>query len=379
MSTVASRQYQFPWRSGNTVELLIDAQHFYPEMLSSIAQAEHSIFLEIYLVESGKVTSQFITALIQAAGRGVGVYLVFDDFGSRGLSRHDRQELEQAGIEVAFYNPVNYGQLRRSLLRDHRKLMIVDQREAFLGGAGLTDEFSGDKGRQWRESMISIKGPCVSDWSVLFADVWQHTTGWHLPMKIEKAADGDELGVQARATCTHARSHQEIKASLVKRLRQAERNIFIATAYFVPSWKIRRALISAARRGVEVRLLLPGSYTDHPAVRHAGRRFYARLLKAGVKIYEYQPRFMHQKVLLTDGWVSIGSSNIDRWNFRWNLEANQEIEDDGFASIVMTMFEQDFSESREFTHEEWMRRPWYRRMLEWFWGKVDVYQDRFWR
>lgn len=377
MTSIPNRQYQFPWRSGNLVELLSDAEQFYPAMLEAIERSTTTIYLEIYLVESGKIATRFIEALIAAANRGVQAFLLLDDFGSRGLNKADRERLQHQGILLSFYNPVNYGQLRRSLFRDHRKLLIIDQQLVFLGGAGITDDFSGDKGRQWRENMISLKGPCVQDWVKLFSDQWQASTDMQLDVATEEYP-AFSPGAQGRATCTHARSRQEIKKSLLKRIRQSERYIYIATAYFVPSWKIRRALIAAARRGVDVRLLLPGHFTDHPAVRHAGRRFYHRLLKAQVRIYEYQPRFMHQKVLMSDGWISVGSSNIDRWNFRWNLEANQEIEDDQFADEVSAMFERDFADSKEFTLETWIRRPWYRRLLEWFWGKVDTLQDRFW-
>jgi len=168
----------------------------------------------------------------------------------------------------------------------------------------------------------------------------------------------------------------EMQRSLVTRLRRAESRVCISTAYFVPSWKVRRAIRYAANKGVDVRLLLPGPFIDHPVIRHAGRRFYLRLLRNGVRIFEYQPRFIHSKVALCDDWVSIGSSNIDRWNLRWNLEANQEVSDPGFADTVAAMFQDDFLVSREYKLEEWQRRSWYRRLLEWFWGGVDRLLER---
>ncbi len=145
----------------------------------------------------------------------------------------------------------------------------------------------------------------------------------------------------------------------------------MTTAYFVPSWRMQRALRKAARRGVDVRLLLPGEHTDHPAIRHAGRRFYYRLLQNGVRIFEYQPRFAHSKVLLCDQWSTIGSSNFDRWNLVWNLEANQEIDDQHFANTVQQMFNDDFAQCVEIDVETWHKRPWHRRFLEWYWGWVD--------
>ncbi|MDH5546297.1 MAG: phospholipase D-like domain-containing protein [Gammaproteobacteria bacterium] len=373
------RHYQFPWRKGNRFKLLIDAEQFYAAMLDGIKNARSSLLFEIYLFESGKVADRFLKAFVDAADRGICVRLMLDDFGCRGLNKADRQRLQHEHIQMTYYNPVKLGDLRRSLFRDHRKLMIVDQQTAFLGGAGITDAFASGHHRQWRETMIQVKGPCVQDWVSLFASVWSFTGNGEFVedalTKPREYANGDN----GRATCTHALGDHEIKRSLLKRVRQAERQIWISTAYFVPSRKIRRALKIAARNGIEVRLLLPGRHTDHPAVRHAGRRFYTRLLKSGVRIFEYQPRFLHQKVILCDSWVSIGSSNIDRWNFRWNLEANQEVESDEFSGLVQAMLDQDMHDSQEILLRDWIRRAWYRRVLEWFWGWVDRLLDKTFR
>jgi phosphatidylserine/phosphatidylglycerophosphate/cardiolipin synthase-like enzyme len=168
----------------------------------------------------------------------------------------------------------------------------------------------------------------------------------------------------------------EIKRSLINRIRNAERRVWIATAYFLPSWKIRRLLRHAAQRGIDVRLLLPGPHSDHPSVSHAGRRFYARLLHHGVRIFEYQPCFLHAKMLLCDEWLSVGSSNIDRWNLRWNLEANQELLDGELVEQAVELFERDYGNSEEITDTMWQARPWYRRLQEWFWGRVDRWLER---
>jgi len=140
-----------------------------------------------------------------------------------------------------------------------------------------------------------------------------------------------------------------------------------------------RALKQAAEQGADVRLLLPGRHTDHPAIRHAGRRFYSSLLRHGVRIFEYQPRFLHAKTLLCDQWVSIGSSNFDRWNLRWNLEANQEVDDLGFAGSVHAMFEVDLKVSVEIDKEKWKRRRWITRLREHLWGRVDMWLENLGR
>ena len=379
MAKSSPDRYRFPWRQGNRFHLHVDGDRFFPAMLQAIEQAEHSIALEMYLVESGAVLDEFIEALLRAARREVKIFLLLDDFGARDISRQDRARLQHANIELSYYNPLRYGRLRRVLFRDHRKLLLVDQQVAFIGGAGLTDAFDPRHSPRhpWHDIMVEVRGPCVVDWAQVFIESWPaEQSGLEVPGAIahsEVPADNGQLG---RVTLTQTSRRQEIKRSLLKRLKSAEHWIWLATAYFVPSWKIRRALRKAARRGVDVRLLLPGPLNDHPAVRHAGRRFYYSLLKDGVRIFEYQPRFSHTKAALCDQWCSLGSSNMDRWNLLWNLEGNQEIDDQGFAETVKEMFATDFADSIEIHYDHWQRRPWYRRLQERFWGRVDIWLHR---
>ena len=165
--------------------------------------------------------------------------------------------------------------------------------------------------------------------------------------------------------------HKELKRSLLKHIRAAERRVWIATAYFIPSRRLRRTLRRQARQGVDVRLLLPGPITDHPGVRYASQRYYAPLLRDGVRIFEYLPRFNHTKLAVCDDWVSIGSSNFDRWNLRRNLEANQEVEDRALADQAVALLLADLDEAREMgPAERWRRRPLYLRLREWFWSAV---------
>ena len=154
-------------------------------------------------------------------------------------------------------------------------------------------------------------------------------------------------------------------------LRRAEQRVWLATPYFLPSWRIRRALARAAKRGVDVRLLLCGMTIDHPPVRYAGQRFYTRLLKAGVRIYEYQPRFTHLKTALVDDWVSLGSCNFDHWTLHWNLEANQQAVDPDLVQAVAESFEQDFAESDLCTLAGWRQLALWHRFKIRFWGQIN--------
>jgi phosphatidylserine/phosphatidylglycerophosphate/cardiolipin synthase-like enzyme len=376
MKAKPPRKYLFPWRNRNRFELLVDGQRFFPRMLEAIEAARRHVLLEIYLFESGAVATRFIGALTRAAGRGVTVRLLLDDFGARGLSRPDRERLVRGGVELVFYNPLRFRKQLRNMFRDHRKLMVVDGELAFVGGTGITDEFDmpGRPETSWRETAVRAQGPVVADWQALFRRMWDRHAP--KPLVLPRAAPPAVAdGMPGRVTVTSALARQEIKRSLYSRARRAKQRLWIATAYFVPSRKLRRVLADADRRGVDVRLLLPGAYTDHPAIRHAGRRFYSDLLQAGVRIFEYQPRFLHAKTVLCDDWVSIGSSNLDRWNLRWNLEANQEVDDAAFAQAVQSMFEEDFHHSVECVYEDWHRRPWYARWRERWWGRVDMWLE----
>jgi phosphatidylserine/phosphatidylglycerophosphate/cardiolipin synthase-like enzyme len=372
-----SRAYRFQWQDGNAFELLANGDSFLPRMLAEIGRATRFVALEMYLFESGQVATRFIDALIAAVRRGVPVHVVLDGYGSARLLPADRARLHAGGVRLGFYNPFRLTRLRRGFHRDHRKMLVVDGVVAFVGGMGITDDFDAAAGRiapWWRETVIEIRGPVVRDWCDLFGDVWEQATGGRFAVRLEdRRAAGTTRG---RVTANFGRGRREISRSLLKRVRAAERRVWIATPYFVPPRKLRRALRLAARDGVDVRLLLPGPHSDHPGVRRAGHRHYAGLLRQGVRIFEYQPRFMHQKVMLCDDWISIGSSNVDRWGQHWNLEANQEIEDRGFADATAQMLGSDFAVSVAIEYAEWRNRWVGRRMLEWFWGKIDLLVEK---
>jgi phosphatidylserine/phosphatidylglycerophosphate/cardiolipin synthase-like enzyme len=358
---------------------LIDGPQFFPRMLVEIARAEEQVELELYLVEAGACAEAVVQALVQAAERGVRVRCLFDDYGSLAFTLHLRQRLTKAGVELRFYNRLNWRRWVGNFYRDHRKLLLVDQRLAVVGGTGVTDEFwtPGQDSSEWHEVMVEINGPLVLDWQVLFDRQWianRHRRAWkpsaHVGLpRLPKVPDmGEGMG---RVAYADARQHRDILQSLFRALNSGQKRIWMATPYFLPTWKIRRSLRKAAARGVDVRLLLTGPRTDHPSVRYAGHRYYPRLLKAGVQIFEYQPCFLHLKMVLVDEWVSIGSCNFDHWNLRFNLEANLEALDPSLTAAVVQSFEKDFGLSQQVSLEEWQRRPLWRRVKQRIWGWVD--------
>jgi phosphatidylserine/phosphatidylglycerophosphate/cardiolipin synthase-like enzyme len=195
----------------------------------------------------------------------------------------------------------------------------------------------------------------------------------------ETAADAqDRLGALGRVALSEAAPSSVIAKDVVRRIASARERAWIMSAYFVPSRRFRKALRRTARRGVDVRLLVPGPRTDHPWVRDAARRFYGKMLRSGVRIFEYQPRVLHGKMIICDDWVSVGSSNLDRWSFKWNLEANQEIEDAPFADNAAEVFEEDCRESEQLSARNWPRRAWLHRLRERIAGALDRWLDR-WR
>lgn len=361
-----NKAYRFDWQVGCRFSLLIDGHRFFPVMLNAIEQARKFVLLELYLVESGHVTRRFIDALVAARQRGVAVYLLLDDYGSQGLALLDRQRLLAQGVHLRFYNPLNYRQFYRSLRRDHRKLLLIDHRIAFTGGAGLSDTFDPPFNPEgaWHEVMLQIEGPVVTDWMRQFCTTWQSSSGKspELPASPEQHYTPGQPG---RVVLSAGLGRQEIKRVFITRMRNAEQRIWLTTPYFIPARKVRRVLTQRARAGVDTRLLLPGPISDHPWVSHAARGFYHRLLRNGVRIFEYQPRFVHAKIGLCDNWCTIGSSNLDRWNQRWNLDANQEVDANDFSSDVAQLFEADFAQSIEITLSHWRKRSTTQRLREW--------------
>lgn len=364
----------FPWRSGCRLSVLHDGDAFYGRLLQCFALARRNIFIELYWFESGVVAERVFEALAAAVKRGVAVYCILDDIGSYGLTKKDRERLRIAGVFLRFYNPVQTRAIFQNLRRDHRKVFIVDTHFAFVGGPGVADPFIGQAGAPcWRDVLFELQGPIVVDFYDYFTQFWRSFSDQSIPIEpgldSVTCSDLDSAVLAHHQNCKAARlvlgfgeRRQQIKINGLKAIRRAKNEVWYFTGYFYPSWKLRRALRQAAGRGVVVKLLLPGPYSDHPFFAEAGRYYYRYLLRHGVQIFEYQPRFQHMKLLLCDDWVSFGSSNLDRWNQRWNLEANVEVLDADFVCALRQEFVSDFSHAKAIEPALWLDRPWWRRV-----------------
>ncbi|GGK74651.1 cardiolipin synthase B [Amphritea balenae] len=352
-------------------------------MLSVIEQSRYTLLLEFYMVSSGSVANSFIGALIRAAERGVQVCWLIDDFGSRRLNEADVQRLIGSGVELQRFNPLKLLKFERNFARDHRKVLIADQSIGFIGGTGISDEYlhrdplkKDTQDRQaWHEVMFRVEGAVLDDMVEMFRRQWLRSGGSALNVAAT-IRDGKGLGnwvagnAMARLAVSDGAQIKDIKQSFVRHISNAGDRVWLATAYFLPSFSVRRSLRKAALRGVDVRLIVAGPCTDHPWVYHASKRYYRRLLKSGVRIYEYQPSFLHTKLGLCDQWLSAGSCNLDHWNLRWNLEANIEVVEPELVSQVEQLLSHDMQQSEEILYRKWSARPWRIKLKELLWSLV---------
>ncbi len=360
--------HQFPWRHNNKFSLLMNGEVFYKDMLESIGKAKHFILFETYFIESGIVTEAFFNALALSKQKGIQLFLLVDDFGVRHLSEKDKRFLKQENIEPIYFNPINIWKLKKIFYRDHRKLLLVDNEVAYVGGAGLSDQFIGKKA--WRDNMVKIQGFIVNDWYQLFELNWQQHSKIKLPQKQDVANFNEQYHALGKLTYSQGFIFNEIKKALFNHITGSRIRIWITSAYFMPSIKLRRHLCKAAQRGVDVRLLVPGRKTDNPMIRYIGQTFYTKLLKNKVRIFEYQDHFIHSKLILIDSWVSMGSSNMDTWGGYWNLEANQEILDLDFSEKMKHMMLNDFNQCKEIDFSGWCQRSRIQKLKGWFWKKI---------
>lgn len=355
----------FPWREGNHYRLFVDGDAFFPRMFDAVAAAREQVVLQLFMFESGSCGTRWMQALQAAAQRGVQVLALIDDLGSVNLSRRDRDALRAGGVKLAIYNPLRFGRGVANFLRDHRKLLLVDGEIAFVGGFGFSDDFDPESvgDRRWHDVAVEVRGPCVGDWWQMFVADWEHWSGDSAP----GLAPGDTPpdGRPGRVAVNRVGHHRETRRGVRDAIASAEQRVWLATAYFFPPRGLRRVLRQAARRGVDVRLLLAGPETDQPGIRRVAHGFYGRLLRDGVRIYEFEHRCLHAKLALCDEWSSVGSSNLDHWTLRWTRDANQESRCPDLAQALEDFFRHDFAnESSEIDPEHWRQRSWARRLVE---------------
>lgn len=355
---------------GNRVTALQNGDEIFPAMLQAIRSARRSIALETYIYWSGDIGRSFSQALSERARAGVPVYLTVDWLGSAKMDESQIEEMKRAGVHIRQYRPLAWYNLDRINNRTHRKLLIVDGAIGFTGGVGIADQWQGhaQDPEHWRESHFRIEGPVVAQMQAGFNDNWVKSTGvvLHGPRFYPAVPAAGDMPAQLFIS-SPAGGSDSMHLMVLMAIAASRRSIDLAAAYFVPDDLVRRALLDARRRGVRVRILVPGEHTDSDTVRLASKAQWEGLIGAGIEFYEYRPTMMHIKMLIVDGeLVSVGSTNFDIRSFRLNDEASLNVYDRDFAAAMTAVFEADLRQSRRYTLQDWRRRPWKERLLEKF-------------
>jgi cardiolipin synthase len=357
-----------PLVGGNKITQLVNGAQIYPAMLNAIRTAQTNITFETFVFRDS-IGASFVDELANAARRGVQVHMLLDWLGSRTMDDSLLETARAAGCDLQIYHPPSWYHLGRLNNRTHRKLLVIDGKTGFTGGFGMGVEWcDGCNGLPpWRETHFKAEGPVVAQMQAVFIDNWIKATG--------RVLHGSEYFPRLSATTGDMEAQmfgsspvggsESMHLMVLLALTAAKSSIDIENAYFVPDRLTVEALCSAARRGVRVRIVVPGRHTDARIGRWAAQGLYGALLKAGIRIYEYQPTMMHAKVLVIDGvWSSVGSSNFDDRSFRLNDEANLNVFSDALAQELIRLIDADIQQSRLMVLHKWRHRKFGRRINE---------------
>jgi cardiolipin synthase len=360
---------------GNKVALLENGSATYRAMLAEIRGAHDSINMQTYTFTDGPVGQMFADALIERQRHGVQVNLEYDSLGSFGTSTSFFDQLRQNGVAVLEYRPVNpfAAKLPWSFShRNHRKMLVVDGRVAFTGGINISEVYaSGPSGSEekgpseyWRDTDIEVQGPAVAEFQRSFINEWKYQQGQALGQR-DYFPTLDQKGNQiVRVIFSVPERFSLIYATWISAVASSQTNIYITDAYFAPDHQVLSALEHAARRGVDVALLLP-SQTDEPLILAAQHSHYADLLEAGVKIYEWQGQMLHAKTTTIDGvWSTVGTSNLDWWSIARDNELNAIILSHSFGDAMNLMFRNDIESAVQIEPDKWKNRSFLERVHE---------------
>lgn len=351
--------------------LLKDGGQTFAAMLEAIASARRTICLETYILRGDRTGWRFAEALAERARAGVEVNLLYDAWGS-SVPNVMLDVLHQAGVRTLAFHPLRFSGRRRELIgritrRDHKKSLIVDSRVAFTGGVNISDDYAAleQGGAGWRDTHLRLEGPAALELEYFFLTTWRRGGGL--------AVDGRRYGGDGRRpdprvtviTSDLRRGRLSIREAYREAIASAKKRIFITNAYFLPSLRFIHELTEAARRGVDVRIMV-GRTTDVRAVLYASRSIYEVLLAAGVRMFEWEGRVLHAKTATVDGyWSTVGSSNLDNQSLRYNLEANAIVKSERFAASLEAMFQQDLAHCDEICPKRWQKRRFWTRTASW--------------
>ena len=381
--------------AGNRVQLLVDGPAAYKAMFAAIAKAQNHIHLETYILADDEIGQQLASLLLERRAAGVEVAIIFDDLGSNSTSDAYFERLQNAGIKLFRFHPINPVEdirIWRINQRNHRKILIIDGRIAFTGGMNISSVYASssftaprkaqETDDRWRDTQVRIEGPVVAEFQKLFLATWAESDQKTALDRHDNFPPLDEAGAELVRVVPNIggpdisdnnNNQYDIYATYLAAIKQAQQRLWITQAYFTPDQTLLEALQQAARRGVDVRILLPG-FTDAALVIHASRANYTALLEAGVKLYEREDALLHAKTAVIDGvWSTVGSSNFDYRSFLHNNEANAVILGQAFGQQMEALFLQDLQHSRRIRLREWEQRPLWLRAKERFSSLFDYW------
>lgn len=345
---------------GNHISLLTGGKESFEFIFKIIEKASRIVCLEFYIFRDDDTGRRLSEILKKKVSQGVKVYILYDHFGSFGTPRSFWTDLKKSGVNVMASRPFRWSSINMYLHRDHRKLIVIDGIRAFTGGFNIANEYGGFHLRRrvtWRDTGIFIEGPLANQLFDYFKKAWAFNKGERIKDDI-KSPRGFQDGVPAIPVfASSLRGRRMMRRLLCYSIDNSKDYIYLTTAYFVPGRRLLTSIIKAVRRGVDVRLLVPGK-SDVPPAQYAGMAFYTRLLKEGVRIFHYNGVVLHAKSYLFDGyWSIVGSANLDAQSLRWNDEGNVGILSRKFGRTVLALFNDDIKNSVEIKLDEWLRRP----------------------
>jgi len=358
------------WRPGCEVAVLRDGGETYPAMLTALAAAQRSICFETYILVADLTGDRFKAVLIDRARAGVKVRIIYDAVGSFGLSDSWVDELRTAGCDVIDFNPIAPWRRRFRLShRDHRKIIVVDDRIAFTGGLNISNDYAAveDGGVGWHDMHCRVTGPIVIDLARMFRRTWRRSGGAYYPPPVAQPYEPSRGRASYLRLLDNTRRRQRttVRRAYLHVIKAARRLVLIQNAYFLPDRGLRRALGKAVARGVDVRVMVPGR-SDIRLIEWAGLYVLRRLARRGVKIFQWRGPMMHAKTATVDAlWSTIGSYNFDAQSRFNNLEVTLEILDGATGQALVSTFERDIANADPFDEQAWLRMPWWRKALAW--------------
>lgn len=363
-----------PFLAGNSVRVFPEGSSVFEEFFRAVAAAERTVCLDYYIFRDDETGWSLAELLARKSRQGVRVYLIYDHFGCLTTSDRFWKFLRSAGVEVRSFHAPQWRRPNLYFHRDHRKMAVIDGREAFTGGLNVGDEYRGllkKKLKGWRDTAVKVRGPVAGAMLQAFQESWRECGGREVGGQECFAAqrEEDDVGLLPLFSSSR-RSMRALRLLLQFSVSAARKSIHLTMAYFIPTHRFLLFLLGAARHGVDVKIILPGQ-SDLRLVAYAGRTYYKTLLRAGVHIFHYQPRILHAKTMVFDGrWSIVGSANLGARSLNYNYECGVGILDGPFGEEMEKIFARDLLECTPVTEEELSRWPLYERalgtFLSWF-------------